>query len=219
MDLAHTVLSCLFGSLESTQNSAQHAVSETRSNEVFPSPHRYSSNAKKLSIDLVTLLRRSDVRGEELWEKVDQTVGSAGWSELLAENVLKALESTLKESHEKMGTVMKEAYDNAVEAAEHEFQKLVQQAKENPLELAATILVTIVAFGVLAALAPFIVELLGFGELGPAAGTFASWWESMYSGYIPSRSLFSYFQRLVSELALVITTSFRNCHVMRLIVN
>ncbi|EFZ04514.1 hypothetical protein MAA_01588 [Metarhizium robertsii ARSEF 23] len=172
MDLAHTVLSCLFGSLESTQNSAQHAVSETRSNEVFPSPHRYSSNAKKLSIDLVTLLRRSDVRGEELWEKVDQTVGSAGWSELLAENVLKALESTLKESHEKMGTVMKEAYDNAVEAAEHEFQKLVQQAKENPLELAATILVTIVAFGVLAALAPFIVELLGFGELGPAAGEF-----------------------------------------------
>ncbi|KJK73583.1 hypothetical protein H634G_11150 [Metarhizium anisopliae BRIP 53293] len=161
MDLAHAVLNCLCGSLESTQNSAHHAMGETRLNKVFPSPHRNYSNAKKLPIDLVTLLRRSDVRGEKLWEKMDKTVGSEGWSESLAENVLEALESTLKESREKMGTAMKEAYDNAVEAAEHEFQNLVRQAEEHPLELAATILVTIVAFGVLVG-----VGSIHFGAIG-----------------------------------------------------
>ncbi|KAF2263400.1 hypothetical protein CC78DRAFT_581489 [Lojkania enalia] len=37
---------------------------------------------------------------------------------------------------------------------------------------------------------------LGFGELGPIEGSFAALWQSRYAGYVPSGSLFSFFQRL-----------------------
>jgi hypothetical protein len=63
-------------------------------------------------------------------------------------------------------------------------------------------------------IAPWVIEALGFAELGPlegmsrlqcclvsakltyAAGSFASWWQSTYGGLVPKGSLFSFFQRL-----------------------
>lgn len=79
---------------------------------------------------------------------------SAGWYKWLAENVLKALEMTLQEGPEKMGPAMRKAYNNAVKVAEHGFKSLIKQAKELPMEMAATVLMTVFAFGVLVALAP-----------------------------------------------------------------
>jgi hypothetical protein len=43
---------------------------------------------------------------------------------------------------------------------------------------------------------PWVIEALGFAELGPVEGTFASWWQSTYGGLVPKGSLFSFFQRL-----------------------
>ena len=50
---------------------------------------------------------------------------------------------------------------------------------------------------------PWVVEVLGFSELGPVegwspkcVGSFAAWWQSTYAGYVPAGSLFSFFQRL-----------------------
>jgi hypothetical protein len=45
-------------------------------------------------------------------------------------------------------------------------------------------------------IAPWVIEALGFAELGPVEGTFASWWQSTYGGLVPKGSLFSFFQRL-----------------------
>jgi hypothetical protein len=60
---------------------------------------------------------------------------------------------------------------------------------------------------------PWVLEALGFAELGPVegeidtsqiakkiliklSGSFAAWWQSTYRGYVTQKSLFSFFQRL-----------------------
>jgi hypothetical protein len=62
---------------------------------------------------------------------------------------------------------------------------------------------------------PWAIEVLGFGEFGPIegmlvvvyvqgdifmrcllVGSFAALWQSRYRGYVPAKSLFSFFQRL-----------------------
>ncbi|KAH9171479.1 hypothetical protein EDB89DRAFT_1971384 [Lactarius sanguifluus] len=65
-----------------------------------------------------------------------------------------------------MGQVMKDAYEKAAQVV----GDVWEYAKEHPV--------------------------LGFGELGPIEGTFAAWWQSTYNGYVPAKSLFSFFQRL-----------------------
>lgn len=55
---------------------------------------------------------------------------------------------------------------------------------------------TVIALGVLAIVAPWILEALGFAELGPVEGSFAALWQARYAGYVPKGSLFSFFQRL-----------------------
>ena len=64
----------------------------------------------------------------------------------------------------KMNGPMSAAYDKAVEAAE----VFKDFAKDHPLVIAA--FVTVIAIGVLVVLAPGVLELLGFGELGPIEG-------------------------------------------------
>ncbi|KAF1829473.1 hypothetical protein BDW02DRAFT_509881, partial [Decorospora gaudefroyi] len=58
------------------------------------------------------------------------------------------------------------------------------------------IMCSMIALGVLAVIAPWVLPELGFGELGPVEGTFASWWQSNYGGLVPKGSLFSFLQRL-----------------------
>lgn len=84
-----------------------------------------------------------------------------------------------------MGT-MKDTYDKVREVAE-EF------VKEHPVLV--EVLVIVVAIGILAVLVPWAVEALGFGELGPVAGSFAAWWQSTFPD-VEAGSLFSYLQRL-----------------------
>lgn len=55
---------------------------------------------------------------------------------------------------------------------------------------------TLIALGVLAILTPWVIEALGFSELGPVEGSFAAAWQRLYAGFVPKGSLFSFFQRL-----------------------
>ncbi|KAJ3040763.1 hypothetical protein HDV00_010520 [Rhizophlyctis rosea] len=83
----------------------------------------------------------------------------------------------------------------ALEKAKEAANALFTFTKEHP-EVVVGLLV-IVAVGVLVCLmAPWIVEVLGFAELGPVEGSFAAWWESLYGGSIPRGPLISYLQRL-----------------------
>ncbi|KAK1241808.1 hypothetical protein MKX07_007631 [Trichoderma sp. CBMAI-0711] len=166
---------------------------------------------------IIDILLRAEKTGTVLSAQIDDAVCVTGWSEWLAQKVLKKLEGVLRNGRDKMGPAMAEAYDQACEVAEITFSDLFEYVKEHPLEIAATVLLSLFAFGVLVRLMPVVLELLGFAELGPTAGeshdrclnsiprslivlstsgSFASWWESTYAGYIPKGSLFSFFQRL-----------------------
>ena len=86
-----------------------------------------------------------------------------GWSEYLATKILSALEAVLK-AGETMNTEMQDAYDKACEAAKG-FEGF---AAEHPV--ATAVFCTVIAIGILMVLAPYAVELLGFGELGLVEG-------------------------------------------------
>lgn len=86
-------------------------------------------------------------------------------------------------------------------------------AREHPLWTAAV--VGVVVFGMMVLLTPYLLEALGFAELGPLEGkcfacfwaevkadgvgdlgSFAAGWQARYLGAVPKGSLFSFFQRL-----------------------
>ncbi|KAF1996205.1 hypothetical protein P154DRAFT_525775 [Amniculicola lignicola CBS 123094] len=124
-----------------------------------------------------------------LHESLSSTVSTSGWKDKFAEKVaqvtLQMLQKALKEA-DKLAPVVKDAYEKACNAA----AQMEGLAKEHP------VYATVVAVGVLVVVAPAVLEVLGFGELGPTAGSFAARWMSLYEGEVPAGSLFSFFQRL-----------------------
>jgi len=63
-----------------------------------------------------------------------------------------------------LGPALSAAYERACEAA----KGIPGFAADHPL--ATAVFCTVVALGVLVVLAPYVLEILGFGELGPAEG-------------------------------------------------
>ena len=111
---------------------------------------------------IVSAMRDADKHGPSLDVTIQSEVHQAGgWSEYLAKKILAALEIVLKAGQ--MNAAMEEAYGKACEAAKV-FEGF---AADHPL---AAVFCTIVAIGVLVVLAPYAVEMLGFGELGPIEG-------------------------------------------------
>ncbi|KAK0612177.1 hypothetical protein B0T14DRAFT_440991 [Immersiella caudata] len=168
-----------------------------------------------MATKIITILRQAEKPGFALTECLNDAVNPAGWSERLAERVLKVLEDALSATgRDTWGQALKDAYDKAVIVAGEVFEKLAQEAKEHP-ELAA-VLLTLLAIGVMAVLMPWVLEMLGFAAEGPVAGeltlrrhkkrksirswrqieSFAAGWQRTYSGFVPKGSLFSYLQRL-----------------------
>lgn len=88
---------------------------------------------------------------------------AGGWSEYLAAKVLAALETVLRAGKD-LGPALSAAYERACEAA----KGIPGFAADHPL--ATAVFCTVVALGVLVVLAPYVLEILGFGELGPVEG-------------------------------------------------
>ena len=106
----------------------------------------------------------ADKTGPSLDATIRSLVHQAGgWSEYLATKILTALEAVLK-AGKQMNAAMQEAYDKACEAA----KKIEGFAADHPI--ATAVFCTVIALGVLVVLAPYVVELLGFGEVGPIEG-------------------------------------------------
>ncbi|KXX80965.1 putative HTH-type transcriptional regulator YdfL [Madurella mycetomatis] len=204
------LLSCFCCALENPSHSSPHPIEPYRYTVIDEKPpvHPASSpratvisksadQVDKTAAEVVAILRRAEKAGPGLVQQLDDAVSAEGWSEWLAERVLHALEETLKHTgRETWGEVLSDAYDAAVAAAEELFSDLVAYAKEHPYEIAASILLSLVAFGVMARLMPWVLRLLGFGIEGPIEGTFASWFQSTYRGYVPKGSIMSFLQRL-----------------------
>ena len=121
----------------------------------------------ELASSILSALFTAEKPGQDLDRRLQNIVHTSGnklhtsgWYEGLAKRVLDGLIDALQ-SGAAMGTAMKEAVDRASAVA----SKFV---KEHPVF--ATVMITIIAIGILAILLPWAVEALGFGELGPVEG-------------------------------------------------
>ena len=118
-------------------------------------------SAAEVAEDVVATILRTSTTGPTLQMRLDSTVGTCGWSENVAKWVLDKLSRALEATHEKLGPTVRDAYRKAWEAANSTQGFVI----EHP------IMGTVIALGVLAVIAPWVLEALGFGELGPVAGT------------------------------------------------
>jgi hypothetical protein len=170
-------------------------------------PHektQHPQTTQSLAGDVLSTLFAADVNDEHLVQRLQDIVHETGWYEGLAASVLNGLENALK-AGAPMGPTMQDAYDMAAQIV----GDMWGFVKKHPVFFA------FVALAILVILAPWAVEALGFGELGPIegmsvvvyvqgdilmrclfVGTFAAWWQSTYGGYVPAGSLFAFFQRL-----------------------
>jgi len=132
--------------------------------------------------EIIRVLQESEKSGEELRNQVARVVGPQNWTESLAKAVLHRLEQGIRAGMQMRGP-LQDAFTKAVDNA-------IEYTHEHP------VYTTVVALGILVILLPWVIEALGFAELGPVEGSFAAWWQARYLGYVPKGSLFSYFQRL-----------------------
>ena len=132
-------------------------------------PRLCSDEAAK---SVVSTLKDTRESGPSLDAAIQSIVHQAGgWSEWLAKKILAALEKVLgSETLVHMSTVMQEAVAKAKDAASV-FEKFEE---DHPYE--AEVLVTVIALGVLVILAPYMLEWLGFSELGPVEGIYSPPW-------------------------------------------
>ena len=139
------------------------------SDKALLEPYQYEIDHPRLSSDeaalsIVSAMLDASKRGPSLDATIQSLVHQAGgWSEYLAAKILNALEQVLK-AGKAMNPAMQEAYDKACEAA----KEIEGFAADHPV--ATAVFCTVIALGVLAVLTPYVLELLGFAELGPVEG-------------------------------------------------
>jgi hypothetical protein len=168
MDILHSVLSCLTGS--STDNKP-----EVKTTGIRP------RSEKDLASDFLTTLLTTNTTNPTLKKNLDETIHPSSWTTTLAQAILHGLENAIRS-----GTALGSAAADALEKATHEAYAF---AKEHP------IYTSILALGVLVVMAPWVLEVLGFGALGPIEGSFAAYWQSLY-GDVPAGAVFGYLQRM-----------------------
>lgn len=192
-----TIFPCLpFGRVErriqlATNTTKYQPISE----KAAPQSSQFCGKNPRLDSDeaaasIVSAIMEADDLNPSLGIAIQSLVHKAGgWTEYLMTKILAALERVLMDGAP-LKQPMQEAFDKVYEAME-EFE---QFAADHPV--VTGVFCTVIAVGILVLVAPYVVELLGFGELGPIEGTWAALWQSTYRGLVPKNSLFSFLQRL-----------------------
>ncbi|PLB43405.1 hypothetical protein P170DRAFT_441804 [Aspergillus steynii IBT 23096] len=167
MSIISTLFPCLSARRKSTTTTTSYNTPE--------------SNDPSLATHATTILLTTE-DPSLIPKHLSNLVSTTGWTSSLAQTLLQSLETaiqsgakTAKPATDALSRAKAEAYDFAT---------------DHP------VYTTVLALGVLVILAPWVLEVLGFGELGPLEGSFAAWWQRLYAGYVPRGSLFSFFQRL-----------------------
>lgn len=108
--------------------------------------------------EFVSALFRAEKRGKELDDRLDKIVGIDGWNwkETLGKAILAKLEHAIAIGVQ-MSSAMRDAMEKSIVAAKDFAEKHPAYA-------------TLIAIGVLVVLSPWVIEALGFGELGPIEG-------------------------------------------------
>lgn len=135
----------------------------------------YSQAAQNQIIPLILNAGQADLR--KLLEILgDPRIQASSWSEQLAKKVLEILQQiTSPENVDKLhsyGQTVVDAYNKAVEAAKKKLHDFYDYAREHPGEV-GTALAILLAVGMLAVLAPYLLEFLGFAVTGPVKGEFS----------------------------------------------
>jgi hypothetical protein len=184
MDLSNSLLECLCGTKDDhTKHVAHHnytLISEKPLLEPQPSPYQRTiptdDDLDRLASKILTILleSRAPTPNTDLTPQVTSAIGIStnDWTSYLAERLLHALENTLKGDHSTWGDAITDAYNHAVDFLKEELRELWEYAQEHPYEVAAEVVLTVLALGVLARLVPAFVRVLGFGKLGPVEGEF-----------------------------------------------
>jgi len=115
------------------------------------------SEAVKRIVDLMFTATEVNATTEKSINDVAHQAG--GWNEWIAKNVVAALEEGIR-----IGRAMSVPMGQAYKRAEKLALDMEGFAHDNP------VLCTVIAFGILVLLAPFCLEWLGFGALGPIEG-------------------------------------------------
>jgi hypothetical protein len=116
--------------------------------------------SEAIAAETLSILLTANTIGEQLYKRLQDILRMApGSYESLASHVVKSLEDALREKRP-IGQVMKSAYEIAAQAASNVWQF----AKDHP------VFCTVVALGILVILMPWLIEALGFGQLGPIEG-------------------------------------------------
>ncbi|KAJ5169657.1 uncharacterized protein N7500_002440 [Penicillium coprophilum] len=140
-----------------------------------------SRSSESIASAIVTKILDADTP-YSLHKEVSEELSTEGWSDAIAQAILRGLENAIK-----AGTDMARV---ASDAAAQSKNAAVGFATDHP------VYATLIAMGILALLTPLALEMLGFAESGPIAGSFAAAWQRTYAGYVPKNALFGYFQRL-----------------------
>ncbi|KAK5135237.1 hypothetical protein LTR08_005487 [Meristemomyces frigidus] len=198
MDLLSAIADC-FGSLTNDNVTGTNVSPPTQADwqplHASEKMERYKDDSNECTESeavekLIAVIYDAKYQGKSLEQELEMEVKKTGrWKKAIAKAILAALEKKLA-TGKKMGPALQRAYDIAMDAA----QKMEEFASEHPV--LTGVFCAVVALGVLVLLWPAIVEVLGFGELGPIAGSFAAGWQSLYGGRVPYGSIFSYLQRL-----------------------
>ena len=125
----------------------------------LPHEKTQTTHDQSLAGEVLSTLYDADINDEHLSQRLQDVVRETGWSESLATSVLNGLENALK-AGAPMGQAMKDAYEKAAQVV----GDIWGYVKEHPVFFA------LVAVGILVILAPWAIEVLGFGELGPIEG-------------------------------------------------
>ena len=139
------------------------------SEKAAPRPSQSYGKTPRLDSDeaassIVSTIMDADDFNPSLGIAIQSLVHEAGgWTEYLMSKVLAALERVLKDGTP-LKQPMQEAFDKVYEATK-EFE---QFAADHPV--VTGVFCTVIAVGILVLVAPYVVELLGFGELGPIEG-------------------------------------------------
>ena len=106
--------------------------------------------------DILITLFNAHQGDKHLEKSMQDIIGERGWTENIAKGILGGIENGLKQGV-KMGATMAEAFEKAISEAS-------RFAHEHPYFCA------LIAVGILAILMPWVLEALGFAELGPVEG-------------------------------------------------
>lgn len=115
-----------------------------------------TSNEQTIVQDVLTTILSAEKAGKELEKLLNEKLGTTGWTQKIAQAILGGLVNALEKSAP-LGQAVKEACEKSSNEA-------LEFAHEHPVFL------TVVALGILVLLTPWVLEALGFAEIGIVEG-------------------------------------------------